>query len=68
MKGLHKWLIKLVVGKLPVVMNVRFPEGLTVGLEREVMVVSCSVHSRAEDCNLRYFCFINESRVSDVQA
>ena len=67
MKGLHKWLIKLVVGKLPVVMNVRFPEGLTVGLEREVMVASCSVHSRVEDCNLRYFCFTNESGVSDVQ-
>jgi len=33
MKGLHKWLIKLVVGKTPVIMNARFPGSFTVSEE-----------------------------------
>lgn len=71
LRELHKRLIKLIVGKMPVILNVHFITGFVVGkehlVEREVMVASCSVHSRAEDCNLRYFCFTNESGVSDVQ-
>jgi len=45
MKGLHKWLIKLVIGKMPVIMNVHFITGFVVGkehlVERELMIADC---------------------------
>lgn len=44
---LHKWLIKLVVGRKPVIANVHFLEGMklaTEHLEKDTLTVNCFVH------------------------
>lgn len=44
-KRLHKWLIKLVVGRKPVIVNVHFITGFVVGkehlVERGLMIADC---------------------------
>lgn len=45
-KRLHRWLIKLVVGGKPVIMNIHFPNGYSIGQEHagRVMIDNCWIH------------------------
>lgn len=46
-RGLHRWLIKLAVGKTPVIMNVHFLEGMVLAsehLDESTLTVNCFVH------------------------
>lgn len=45
-RKLHKWLIRLVVGRTPVIMNVHFPNGYSIGREHAGRIVmdNCWIH------------------------
>lgn len=47
LKKLREWLIKLVVGKTPVIMNIHFLEGFVLAeehLEKDTLVANCFLH------------------------
>lgn len=50
-KRLHKWLVKLVIGRKPVIANVRFLEGMVLATEHlteSTLTVNCFVHEAIE--------------------
>lgn len=52
-RELHRWLIKLVVGSKPVIMNVHFLEGFVLArehLEEGTLIVSCFFGNGTVSC------------------